>query len=278
MQPLNAFSDLKLICIAIMISTLMFATQTNAATLAGYWSFDNDNAADDSGNGNDGTLINSPAFSTDTATAIGGGKSLSLTSTTTGPTAQRVQVSASASLNIADSLTVSYWVKADSTDQINSFTGMISRLSGGQGWSLLQRFSGTSIQSRIDTLPNDGINGEANQNGGIVADVYNNEWHHIALVLDNGTVKTYLDGNLQLSRSYLPGEGVNSNNRLIFGDQDSGNRPLNGLLDEIAIYNGVLTDTDIQALANGANPTTIPEPGVLTLMMLGGLLFFSRRS
>ena len=109
-------------------------------------------------------------------------------------------------------------------------------------------------------------------------------WHHVAVTASNttGLLKVYIDGTEVAS-------GSNANNIWTFNGADgfgaaphftlgakrsSGGSVYDGLLDELAIYGSVLSQSDIAARAN-FNP--IPEPSSTALLGLGGLALILRR-
>lgn len=83
-----------------------------------------------------------------------------------------------------------------------------------------------------------------------------NEWHHFAVTLNiSKQVKVYVDGVLQGTGSWT-GETINRPGirPRIFGTQTGGNAMYDGDVDELNIYNRVLTLTEIQKLAAGTCP------------------------
>lgn len=99
----------------------------------------------------------------------------------------------------------------------------------------------------------------------------NNVYHHVVLTDDGTTVKAYLDGVSQFSTTTnllnLDVDPVNNPNRLMgfFLDNVAGGGQGEwspGKVALIRLWNGVLTDTEAQQLAN--NPF-IPEPGFATV-------------
>lgn len=114
-----------------------------------------------------------------------------------------------------------------------------------------------------------------------------NAWHHMAMTftasgLNDGTglLSFYVDGALiGTDNSFTLG----TNNSFFFGGQGSGTADRNfiGYLDDMALFGGVLTASEVTNLANGSQTpiSLVPEPGraALLLMSLVGLMMRRRR-
>jgi hypothetical protein len=82
-------------------------------------------------------------------------------------------------------------------------------------------------------------------------------WTHIAFSHDGSTVKGYVDGVLQVSVAAgfrIPANGA----PMRIGLDPLGNQPTNGALDEVRIYSGALSESDIAAHAAAAVSLTNP--------------------
>jgi hypothetical protein len=106
------------------------------------------------------------------------------------------------------------------------------------------------------------------------------EWHHLVVTFDqpSNTMSIYIDGILRASNTYTSAFNLN---QVTFGGRwDSGDRNINGSLDEVQIYDHVLTPSEITFLFN--NPGSIaPEPSrplLLTIALAPLLLRRRRRS
>ena len=73
-----------------------------------------------------------------------------------------------------------------------------------------------------------------------------NRWYHMVMLRENGQTRLYYDGN------YINKSDVTANpmppTTFIIG-ANNGVRPFKGLLDDIRIYERVLTGAEIEALA-----------------------------
>ena len=79
-------------------------------------------------------------------------------------------------------------------------------------------------------------------------------WHQVAITMQNGTLKLYVNG--QLTQSYNLISTINSNGQLYFGHSKSGTSQfLNGKLDDIGFWNRALTQSEISALYSAQSST-----------------------
>ncbi|HBF03123.1 MAG TPA: hypothetical protein DDW77_08160, partial [Verrucomicrobiales bacterium] len=69
--------------------------------------------------------------------------------------------------------------------------------------------------------------------------------------LDYGT-RLYIDGEIYSENASVPELGENNKNVFIGNNPDTGNRTWNGDIDDVAIWDRILTEDEIQALASGA--------------------------
>tara|TARA_B110000881_G_scaffold180280_2_gene166192 strand:- start:33 stop:893 length:861 start_codon:yes stop_codon:yes gene_type:complete len=110
-----------------------------------------------------------------------------------------------------------------------------------------------------------------------------NMWHHVAVAGSTlaGTLTVYIDGTQVAQDSDLANgvtfngaDGLGTAHLAVGAAREGGalGRTFGGLLDEVAIYDSVLTPAQISAHANA----TIPEPGSALLLSLGGLVLLRR--
>ncbi|MEK7147119.1 MAG: LamG-like jellyroll fold domain-containing protein [Patescibacteria group bacterium] len=207
--------------------------------LVGYWKFDETSgitAQDSSGFGNSGTLTdasstnadgNTPPISTSTAKI---GRALSFDGADD-------YVNNGTLNRIFQQLTVMAWIKTSAV--ASPYSRVVSAWT--PGFILAVTFPG-QVRIYLWDDAEDSITG--------ITSVLDNNWHHIAATwIDDGIIKVYVDGNLDASKS---GSSVNSIiNTTAIQLQIStvvGDSPFSGTIDEVRIYNRVLSPSQIKAI------------------------------
>jgi len=142
------------------------------------------------------------------------------------------------SLDLTDGITINCWVL------IKSLTGdHQSAVEKGAAWgpgeyNLLPVYSG-NVLLQMNDLP-DECDDEAI--GGKVDDGL---WHHIAGTFNGKVIKTYIDGKESSSLSCVGSLDKNSD-PLFIGCRGGSSRWMDGVIDEIKIYNRALTADEIK--------------------------------
>jgi hypothetical protein len=86
-------------------------------------------------------------------------------------------------------------------------------------------------------------------------------WTHVAATWDGSIMKLYKDGVPVGSKAKSGILDANSNVKVAIGNQPAGagNKPFDGLIDDLRIYNVALSQSEIQELMNGPEDTTCTE-------------------
>ena len=167
----------------------------------------------------------------------------------------------------ADGVTVSLWVKKEGTDK----HWVVSETSSVNGMPIYnlgmdcQTPGYSSFMVRSDTnsmlLHSDGMSSTQQ-----TSDAANPEWHHIAWTDHNGEMKIYIDGVLDSTDfTYSPSSSLTCDVTTLGAWMRNPSTPdyhFDGLMDDFAAWDLLLTDAQIAALATGASPLTILSPQV----------------
>ncbi len=138
----------------------------------------------------------------------------------------------------------------------------------GNGWTLTQR-SGPSLHFFV----NGGVLLETGE-GIAVANFTADAWHDIIVRRNANVFTLFFDGNAITTNSGL-NPNINSDQPLRIGNrQGPQSFPMDGRIDEAAIWNRALSDAEVLTLFRGS----VPEPNSQALSALGLAMFaaFSR--
>jgi len=233
-----------IICISFIIVNLMFAGQSYAKvdpqTVLGAWLLDEGGGnftKDDTGNGNDGTLMGGPNW-----IAGWSGNALELNGTSA-----YVDCGNNETLNV-EVFSLSFWYNIPSTQSWNHIISRGQHVSswgdpGSVNWGVMM-YSG---EQRIlfETYNNTSW-------AGITADTTTGEWHHAVATYDGDTMQLYHDGQLASSSSGL-GIFLDQSRPFLIGarsDAGSAGGFFNGSIDEVGYLNTILAPEDIEAIMN----------------------------
>ena len=233
--------------------------------LVGWWPF-NGNANDESGNGNNGT-VNGATLTTDRFGNANAAYSFDGTN-------DYIQMP---SYSLSGSFTISIWYKMP-TYNINSL--------GANDFIFFCNHSGINDNNRNVLVGYRNFGGEfghstyVSDNSNNLNGYYSlnqiptaNIWHHLICQFDNGNyLKMYLDDSLFYSNNSVPNNNLMMSQPMFFGiGIPTQFNYFNGQLDDIAIYNRVLTQqeiSDIYVLQNCSNDLTISPSN--NLQNIGG--------
>lgn len=239
------------------------------AELVGHYPFDT-GFEDTSGMGNNGTAEGGASLADDVPAGMGG-KSLSLSD------GQYVLVPHSDSLNITESLTVAAWIKtmgvawegllaknpSDGSSANHAGNYEIRVENGSNQLNFLYQQGGTDDTAfPFSDTPQ--------------AVITPDTWTHVAVTVEQigdqpGEVKYYTNGILADTKPIEVGFGATNTSPLYIGSRADLFTQFNGNIDDLRIYNSVLSDAEIRSL--------VPEPssGLLAMLAFAGLGILRRR-
>lgn len=214
-----------------------FTASSSYGALVARWSGDN-TAIDATGNGHDGVV----SGVTYTPGVFG-------SAYTFGGDGDSIVVPASPALEPPE-FSVSLWVKAELENHIRMLVDS-THGPGQAGWALqINQANNISFAHG---------NGSTFPEIVLAAGLNDGNFHHVAATFDGSTMKLYVDGGTPATLAYS-GTPAPSGRDIQIGHSPSLNRPLEGALDEIRIYDHALSPAEIDRLVS------VPEPATLGLL------------
>lgn len=254
----------------LLIATLFLAVISNAQVnltngLAAYFPFTG-NAADASGNNNNGTLSGSAAIVAD---QWGNPNSACNISGPNNP--GRVTIPNSATLQFSTRASFSFWFKLNSNVGTNGFGNIVAGGAhclfakdgdAGGGLYCLASLSGTNLAMSIGNVSMTTLNYTyPNYSAGT--------WLHCVYIMDTTEQRLYINANLVATVAGAPNFGTMNTRQLCLGRFGSNWYPVDGALDEFRVYNRVLNQAEITTLAT-YNPASISVTTISPLINCAG--------
>jgi hypothetical protein len=230
----------------------MVSTETFATSLIGYWNFEEGSGAtalDSSGNALNGAISNA----VHTAGRVGN-YALDFNGSNS-----FVEVAYSPLLN-PDSVSIALWFKPRSGQQVYA-----DILDKGHGLGTDPYFGGYVLQydglsPSIGAWYGNGSTFAGVSPGGSYTD---DQWHFLVANLGAAEIALYMDGQL-IAKEAGAGPIVDNNSSLYIGRHRYLGRYFNGLIDDVRIFDGPLSQADVTQLYH-----SVPEPSTLALFGLG---------
>jgi len=264
---------LPLILAAIPCALLQTATAGTVSTgLIGHYTFDNPASLgeDSSGFGNHADFLNNVGF---TASGILSGGAVFVSS-------QSSQLSWSGATDpianvVAGDYTFSVWIR---TTQSFGFNGSAGFEGAGVIYSDLPGSANDAIPAAINGSQIGHFTGGAGQGNTIhsTSAINTDEFIHVVVTrnLTTGEKKVYINGVEEASTTHEPGLPLNQRQELVVGGNTFDGRYFDGTLDELRVYNEVLSQTEIDVLF--AAP--VPEPSTVALLLCGAAVAMGFRT
>lgn len=207
------------------------------------------NANDESGNGNHGTIYGTTLTedrfgNPDSAYSFDGINDF-------------IEVANHHSLALTSALTISVWINQ------YVYTGrLVDKLCAGVNNGYMFDTNGGPSGPAMRLCGAGTINTYANTSYSL------NEWHHLAVVFENGVSTFYLDGKYDGTGNHSE-PTMDVNNYTLRIGTSHGDESINGfegIIDDVCIYNRALTGNEIQELY-----APVPEPSTCLLFIFGML-------
>ena len=228
------------VCLALYLRP---PTAVDAAiNLVAAYSFDAGSGTvltDLSGNGNHGTLVNGPVWSTG---KYGGALTFDGVN-------DIVTINDSSSLHLTSAMTLEAWVR--STTSSSGWRSVLLKEIPGELSYALYGNTGTNRPS-VQITANTSVDTRG------TAQLPANTWVHMAGTYDGATLKLYINGAL-VSSNAASGTLRASTNPLRIGGNLVWGEYFIGQIDDVRIYNGVLTQAQIQTDLNTPVVASIPD-------------------
>lgn len=232
----------------LLAATMLPANASISDGLVGYWSFDNCDAQDGSGNGNNGTVHGSPV-----CTSGSSGSAYRFNGTTD------YIVVPNASSFPSSAITTSFWINREGNTINGRWENILSKEYSFQNYAETGSSNCTNCVSFGLWKGSSGIwSANYTSSNSLAA----TGWIHFTFTFDNTTrvAKSYINGvlvatvNESDSSTYVR---TSSNSLYIGRNGSAAVYYLKGLLDEVRVYNRALSDTEIQQLySNNSCSTT----------------------
>ncbi|NQT83629.1 DUF5011 domain-containing protein [bacterium] len=235
--------------VAVLAWTPSAAAVDLSSGLLVHYAFDDgsgDVATDSSGNGRDGSLVNSPTWVVESK--VGGCLEFS------GSGDHVVDEDGEDYLNGLDALTVAMWIKSDVTGTDKGF--FICQDPDGNDSSVTIRYDAVGYQSGVTNCLKVGVTAtDGEQQLESCENLQDTDWQHVTLTWESGGLtKLYVNGmeDTPASRAdpNMTGTVTGATTMMIGrGGKDTGTtRSWDGLIDEVRIYNRALSSEEIKWL------------------------------
>ncbi|MDP2668718.1 MAG: LamG-like jellyroll fold domain-containing protein [bacterium] len=239
-------------------SSVASATAQSVAGLAGWWRLDDGIgsliAADSSGNGNTGTLANGPAWTA--AGQISGALIFDGTD-------DRINLGSPATLDNLQQKTLSLWVNYSSIGSID-VPGLVDKQDGGSsGWLLRLNPVVNGSDLRLRFVQNfSGTSGEWSSNASTVP---YDSWAHVVVTYDKANAGNqpsfYVNGSSVASSAITSPAGTAADDSAVnayIGDRSASDNSFKGSLDDVRVYNGILSPAEIQIIYDAGGVPSVP--------------------
>jgi hypothetical protein len=271
----------QVIAIVAVVVFAAFVQQAGAVIVApaGYWQFDdNTNRGKDTSGNNRDVTIHSDATAPITFSSGLIGDAMN---TNTSPLNNGSR--ADSTFNIPANFTVQTWAKFDT---VNGEQVLVEKFTSasGPGWTFYKRSdNGIDFYASASGSAGSAANvvGVDDDNNSGTPNVTDNLWHQFVARRTGNTLQIFFDGTSVASSTLAAGTLSFSGNDFRINSRVGLAVPVMGSLDEVAVWNTSLSDSDITTLYNGRAGldinSALPEPTSFGLLAACAFGFLTRR-
>ena len=162
-------------------------------------------------------------------------------------TDDHAEVTGSSEIQISYPLTISAWIYPTANATASDWRTIISWGSAALGKGRFLQLSNTSNNLTFGTYQSSVVSSTA---------LSLNTWYHVAATVTSGSTKLYINGSLDTSGSNVLNSFTYSKTHIgeLYYSQTTAARHFAGNIDELALFNSVLTGSEITALYNSGDP------------------------
>ncbi len=223
--------------------------------LIAYWPVDN-SGADMSGNAYNLSLVNGTTYSSDSQQ---GTQSLSLDGVD--------DYAVSPAIDLGNTFTLAMWVKMPSRSNIQTLIANGNSGAASYGFKLMVNTYASSDR-RINFESGTGTVASISRSGTNVFDF--GAWEHVALTVNRTTGEVHIFYNAtDVTVDMGTHTGFKNNDVIRLGRMTNNSFGMQGLLDDVRIYNKVLSQPEIAAVMSGSVPPSINAPSSLNASLAG---------
>lgn len=222
-----------------------------ASSLVAYLPFDG-NANDSSGNGNNGSAIGAPTYATGKIS-----QAINLSGDADG-VGDYVSIPQTTNLDGFSALTIALWFKQNGMDGSGYNPLVDSNVNvGSPAYSIKIEGSGSPNVNIHLTMKD--ASGTSISKGSYSQSIAGGAWHFLVLTYDGEDVALSVDGTSRITASELSGPLADESSAIQIGARSPSSWYFRGDLDDVRIYNRVLSTSEIQTLYSGGSVTQAQE-------------------